>query len=382
MSGPIYLDYCATTPVHPQVRDAVLPLLNEQYGNPSSMHKIGMQANILLTEARSAVAEGLGCSKEEIYFTSGATEADNLALFGVMRQFEPGKAHLVTTEIEHHAILHAAQQLEREGYQVSYLPVDSRGIVDPQDLVKLIRPETKLVSVMMVNNEVGSIQPLQKIGAITSQHGILLHTDAVQGVGLLDLDLAAWHIDLLSLSAHKIYGLKGVGALFIREGVPVLPCIYGGPQEKTIRPGTENLPGIVSLAEAVKVVGSEKQKERKRLSELRSWFIEGLRNRIEGVIINTPLQSSPHVLSVSFPGASAEMMQVRLSRDNIAVSLGSACNSKEVAPSHVLVAMGLSHGQIEGTIRISFGYPTTQEELENFLELIPTIWRRSKFTDD
>lgn len=381
MTDSIYFDYCATTPVHPEVREAVLRTLTEDFGNPSSMHQVGLDAARLLNEARSSVAAGIGCDPAEVYFTSGATEADNLALLGVMRQYAPGEAHLITTAIEHHAVLHTAEALAREGYGVTVLPVDSQGLVDAEDVRRALRPETKLVSVMMVNNEVGSIQPVAAIGAILAERPeVLFHSDAVQGLGFLPVDVRASRMDLLSLSAHKIYGMKGAGALYLRRGAALRPLMHGGPQEGDLRPGTENVPGIVGLGAAVDLVGRHKAKERARLAALRTAFIADLREAIPGVRVNGPESPSPHVLSVSFPGAVAEMMLLHLKGAGVAVSLGSACTSKDLEPSHVLSAMGLPREQIEGTLRLSFGYPTTRDELSRVSRLLPEIWRRSKLS--
>ena len=231
MSSRIYLDYCATTPVHPSVRDAMLRALDVDFGNPSSMHWAGQDSRRLMDQARMDVARGIGCRPAEIIFTSGATEADNLALFGTLRRFPPNEAHLITSAIEHHAILHAAQHLEQEGYSVTYLPVDEHGLVNADDVRRAIRPETKLISIMYVNNEVGSVQPIAEIGRIAREHKILFHTDAVQAIGLFDVNVDDLNVDLLSLSAHKIYGPKGIGALFVRPGIELSPMIFGGPQE-------------------------------------------------------------------------------------------------------------------------------------------------------
>ena len=377
MKDLTYLDYCATTPVNAEVIEAMVDSLANKFGNPSSMHQAGMDAKFLIDQARVNVAEAINASPEDIVFTSGATEADNLALFGVMRQYAPGDAHLVTSSIEHHAVLYAAQQLEAEGYDVTILPVDSDGIVNPDLIERATKPHTKLVSIMSVNNEVGSQQNIEAIGKITASKNILFHTDAVQSIGLFDIDITSMNIDLLSLSAHKIYGPKGVGALYIREGVTLKTIIYGGPQESGVRPGTENVPGIVGLGAAVRLVQNKKVQENQRLSSLRSWFINNLQEKMPGVIINGSGQGSPHILSVSFPNAVAEMMQLHLHMHGIAVSLGSACTSKIIEPSHVLLAMGLPLAQIEGTIRFSFGYPTTIEELEPVLDLLPDVWERS-----
>lgn len=377
MTGLVYLDYCATTPVDPEVKQGILKTLDTHYGNPSSMHRAGMEAKQLLDQARSSVARGIGCLPEEIYFTSGATEADNLALFGIMRQYDPGDAHLITSAVEHHAVLHAAHQLKREGYAISVLPIDSTGRVDPQDVASSIQNNTRLVSVMQVNNEIGSIQNIPEISSITTKNGVLLHTDAVQAIGLLDVDVNKLNVDLLSLSAHKIYGPKGIGALYVRKNTDVKPIMYGGPQESTLRPGTENIPGIVGLGEAIRLTSEKKDEEFKRLSSLRSWFIEKIKEAIPDVQVNGGANISPHILSISFPDAVAEMMQFHLHSHGVAVSLGSACTSKDIEPSHVLQAIGVSLVQIEGTLRISFGYPTTQAELKKVVELLPDIWQRS-----
>ena len=377
----IYLDYCATTPVHPDVREAVYRMLDTVYGNPSSMHLVGMAAAQHLRQARAAVASGIGCDPDEVYFTSGATEADNLALVGILHQYPPDKAHLITTAIEHHAVLHAAENLAAEGYGVTFLPVDADGRVDPEAVRQALRPETKLVSVMMVNNEVGSLQDLAAIGAVVAEHeGALFHSDAVQGLGLLPMDVVRDQIDLLSLSAHKIYGPKGIGALFVRQGVQVQPILAGGPQEGQLRAGTENMSGIAGLGAAVTLVQAHKAEEIKRLRGLRTWFIEELQSAIPGLTVNGAETGSPHVLSLSFPDAVAEMMLLRLSRDGIAVSLGSACTSKEIEPSHVLTAMGLTRAQIEGTLRLSFGFPTTRASLSRVLQVLPEVWRRSRIS--
>jgi len=381
MKRQIYLDYCATTPVHSIVREAMIPTLGENYGNPSSLHWAGRAAAELLDKARSEVAEALGCKPEEICFTSGATEADNLALLGILRKYDPGKAHLITTSIEHHAVLHAAQQLQREGYSVTYLPVDSQGRVDPNDVRNSITPNTVLISVMMVNNEVGSIQPLADISEIARQRGILFHSDAVQGIGLLDVDVDMLGVDLLSISAHKIYGPKGVGALFIRKGVKVMPITYGGSQEQGLRAGTENVPGIVGIGAAARLACEHKSAERLRMLELRQRLIEGLQECIPGVIINGPVDVfAPHILSVSFPSTDAEMALIRLNGEGIAVSMGSACTSTDIEPSHVLMAMGLPREQVGGTLRISLGLPTTLEDIDYFLDIIPAIIDRSSVT--
>jgi cysteine desulfurase len=377
MSSRIYLDYCATTPVHPSVRDAMLHALDTDFGNPSSMHWAGTDAKRRIDESRMDIAHGIGCRAAEIIFTSGATEADNLALFGTLHRFPSDEAHLITSAIEHHAILHAAQQLEQEGYSVTYLPVDGNSLVDPDDVRRAIRPETKLVSIMYVNNEVGSIQPIVEIGRIAQGHGVRFHTDAVQAIGTFDVDVDELNVDLLSLSGHKIYGPKGIGALYVRSGIEVAPMILGGPQERSVRAGTENVPGIVGLGAALHLVREHRMEERTRLSELRKCLIDGLRDVGPTVIVNGSEEAvAPHILSISFIGMDAEMLLIRLNAEGVAVSLGSACNSKSIEPSHVLTAMKLPQEQIESTLRISLGLPTTRDEIDRLLQAITRVLPR------
>jgi cysteine desulfurase len=378
MSHRIYLDYCATTPVHSSVRDAMLHALETNFGNPSSLHWAGKDSKQLVDQARMDVAEGIGCTPAEITFTSGATEADNFALFGTMRQFSPDEAHLITSAIEHHAILHAAQRLEREGYSVTYLPVDGSGCIDPADLRRAIRPETKLISVMYVNNEVGSVQPVAEMGRIARERGILFHTDAVQAVGLFDVNVDNLNVDLLSLSAHKMYGPKGVGGLYVRAGVDLVPMLVGGPQEHLLRAGTENVPGIAGLGAAMNLVRQHRAQERIRIRELREYLLAGLQSLGSVVIVNgSETASAPHILSVSFTGVDAEMLLIRLNREGIAVSLGSACNSKSIEPSHVLSAMKIPPERIESTLRISLGMPSTRAELDQLLEAVARVLPRA-----
>jgi cysteine desulfurase len=378
MENPVYLDYAATTPVHPLVRSVMIETLESGFGNPSSMHRVGREATGIVLQARNQVAQALRCSPGEIYFTSGATEADNLALSGILRPRQPERTHLITSAIEHHAILHTARQFEQEGYQVTYLPVDSQGLVDPADVRAAIRPETVIISIMLVNNEMGAIQPVAEIEKIAHENSILIHTDAVQGMALLQRMEEDLNVDLLSLSAHKIYGPKGVGALYVKEGTPFSPLMFGGPQEGGFRPGTENVPGIAGLGKAMELVKERGALEYQRISQLRQTFIQRLRQVIPDIRVNGPTdRCSPFILSVSFPGADGEMMLFLLDSEGIAVSLGSACNSQSIEPSHVLSAMGLSREQVESSLRISFGFPTTEAEIEKFLERITHIYQRA-----
>ena len=377
MNSRIYLDYCATNPIHPSVRNAMLRALDADFGNPSSMHWAGKDSKQLMTQARMDVAAGIGCHPDEIIFTSGATEADNLALFGILRLFPPNNAHLITSSIEHHAILHTAAHLEREGYSVTYLPVDKNGLVNSEDVRRAIRPETKLISIMYVNNEVGSVQPIAEIGRIARENNIKFHTDAVQAIGLFDVNVNDLNLDMLSLSAHKIYGPKGIGALYLRSGIELTPMILGGPQEQSLRAGTENVPGIVGLGAAMNLVRQHRADERARLMGLRKYLVNGLLAIGSVVIVNgLEEKTASHILSISFVGADAEMMLIRLNAEGFAVSLGSACNSKTIEPSHVLTEMKLSQEQIGSTLRISLGMPTTQEELNLFLKAVALVLPR------
>jgi len=377
MNSRIYLDYCATTPVHSSVREKMSRALDADFGNPSSMHWAGKDSKQLMTQARVDVAEGIGCRPAEITFTSGATEADNLALFGTLRLYPPEKAHFITSAIEHHAILHTAAHLEREGYSVTYLPVDENGLVNSEDVRRAIRPETKLISIMYVNNEVGSIQPIAEIGRIAREYNVWFHTDAVQAIGLFNVNVDNLNVDMLSLSAHKIYGPKGIGALYVRSGLELTPMVVGGPQENSLRAGTENVPGIVGLGAAMKLVRQHRADERARLLGLRKYLVNGLQAIGPAVIVNGLEEKiATHILSISVVGVDAEMMLIRLNGEGIAVSLGSACNSKTIEPSHVLTAMKLPQEQIESTLRISLGMPTTQQELDLFLKAVARVLPR------
>lgn len=374
MAERAYFDYCATTPLHPQVLETVLACLKTHFGNPSSLHAEGRRAEKLLNHAREQVARSLGAAPDEIIFTSGATEANNLALQGVMARSGPEKNHLITSAIEHHATLHTAEALEREGYKLTILPVDPNGYVDPESVRDGLRPETALISIMYVNNETGALQPIDEITSIAAQHGVPLHTDAVQAVGLFPINVKASGIDLLSLSAHKIYGPKGAGVLYIRGGMELSPLLYGGSQEGGQRAGTENVAGIAGLGAAMQLVQSKRVEEAARLQKLRELLVDRINAAIPGAIVNgVPERTAPHVISVSFPRADAEMMLFRLDQEGFAASMGSACNAESVEPSHVLQAMGLPMDDIQGTLRISIGYPTTGDEIDRLIDVLPGI---------
>jgi cysteine desulfurase len=378
MPTDLYLDYCATTPLHPQVLKAVQVGLEMEFGNPSSMHLYGRKARQLVEEARELVASGIGASPEEVIVTSGATESNNLALIGTLRQLSPKKTHLITTAIEHHAILHCAEALERDGYQLTILPVDSNGRVSPEDLRESIQPKTALISIMLVNNEIGTLQELQPLTRIAHEHGILFHTDAVQALPCLNVDVESLGVDLLSLSGHKIYGPKGIGALYLRDGTELEPLYFGGSQERKLRPGTENVPGILGLGAAMSLRSVNLASRYDHLQQLRKKLIRGLKDLNPGCTINGSLdQVSPHVISVSFQGVDGELLLFHLSQQGVAVSLGSACTAENLEPSHVLTAIGLPLEQISSTVRISLGEPTTSQEIERFLHILPSALEKS-----
>ena len=374
MPESIYLDYCATTPLHPQVREAMAEPLNLGFGNPSSLHAEGRKAAAILKSARHTVADGIGADPSEIVFTSGATEANNLALCGALLVQPQGRRHMMTSALEHHAVLHAAAALQAEGCQLTIRPVKRDGRVDPAELRRALQPETSIVSIMLVNNEMGAIQPIEELVGVTHEHGALFHTDAVQALGTLPIVVGELGVDLLSLSGHKIYGPKGIGALYIRSGIELKPLFFGGPQEGQRRAGTENVPGIIGLAAAVRVVNQHKQAEFTRLAELRADFITRLQERCPGVIVHGGREhQAAHIISVAFPGADAELLLFHLDQAGICASMGSACNAEAIEPSHVLLALGLEEGLIESTIRFSIGLWTTPDELKRVLKVLPEI---------
>ena len=371
----MYFDYCATTPVSEEVIAAMQPFWRIDYGNPSSLHQYGRIAAESMEHARVQVAASIGAKAHQIIFTSGATEANNLALLGILQPWQQEGAHLITSSIEHHSVLHTAQFLEKMGCEVTYLPVNKAGLISPESVEQAIRANTRLISIMLVNNELGTVQPVAAIGKIAHQHGIPFHSDAVQGIGLLDVDSERMGIDLVSLSAHKIYGPKGAGALMVRTDIAISNIFHGGSQEQYLRPGTENVPAIIGFGKACELVSMNKEHDRNVISGLRKQLVENLRKRIAGLRVNGAQGTDlcPHVLSLTFPDCVAEMMQIRLSKQDVALSLGSACNSKEIMPSHVLLAIGLSREEADATIRISLGRETTQEEVARLSEILPDV---------
>ena len=373
----IYLDHNATTPVHPEVLEAMLPYYMDKFGNPSSIHGFGREAKVALEEAREKVAQLLGVSSSEIFFTSGGTESDNLAVKGIAFANRDKGRHVVTSKIEHHAILESCKFLEKEGFAVTYLPVDSKGVVGPEDLRKALRDDTTLVSIMYVNNEVGSIQPLEDISRIVKDKGIYLHTDAVQALGKIPLDVPKLNVDMLSMSGHKIYGPKGVGAAYIRKGVRITPWSHGGHHERSRRAGTENIPGIVGFAKAVELAYRELDDQNRHLKNLTETFYRKLVETVPDVILNGDLNHrAVNTLNLSFKGVEGESVILSLDLKGVAVASGSACTSGTLEPSHVLSAMGIAPEIAQGAIRFSFGRDNTMEDVEYVTGIIPEIVNR------
>ena len=370
----IYLDHAATTPTDPEVVEAMLPYLSDVFGNPSSIHSFGQEAKAAVEEARDKVAALIGARGEEIVFTGGGTEADNFAIKGTAYANEGKGNHIITTSIEHHAVMETCKFLQGRGFEVTYLPVDGYGLVDPQDVKKVITDKTILISVMHANNEVGTIEPIAEIGEIAREAGIYFHTDAVQAVGHIPVKVDELGVDLLAMSAHKFYGPKGVGALYIRKGTKLISFMHGGEQERRRRAGTENVPAIVGLGKTAEIAQREMDAEAKRLISLRDKLIKGLMGRIEHSCLNGhPTQRLPNNVNVSIEFVEGESMLLNLDLEGIAASTGSACSSSSLEPSYVLLAMGLSHELGHGSLRFSLGRETTEEDIARVLEISPRI---------
>jgi cysteine desulfurase len=367
MNRKVYLDHNASTPVHPEVVSAMLPYFSEHFGNPSSVHGFGREAREGLETAREQVAHFLRVGKEEIVFTSGGTESDNMAIKGVA--MGRGRGHLITSKIEHHAVLRAVQNLETLGFEATYLDVDGDGLVDPEAVRRAIRPETILISIMHANSEIGTIQPAREIGAIAHEYGIPFHMDAVQTFGKAPIDLDAFNIDMLSFSAHKIYGPKGVAGLYIRKGTKMVSVQHGGEHERRRRAGTENVAGIVGLGRAVEIRGRDMAAEALRLTAVRDRLWEGIRGRVPDVRLNGhPTRRLPGTCSICFRHVESESIVLGLDLKGIGVSAGSACTSGNVEPSYVLVAMGVPVEWSMGAVRHSLGGSTTAEDIDYVVE--------------
>jgi cysteine desulfurase len=370
----IYFDYAATTPTHPEVVKAMLPYFNEIYGNPSSIHAYGLEAKGAMEEARAKVAKLINSGSESIYFCSGGTEADNFALKCVASANEAKGNHIITSSIEHHAIMETCKYLAKKGFKITYLPVDKFGMVDPSDVQKSITDKTILISVMHANNEVGTVQPIAEIGKIAKKAGIYFHTDAVQTAGHIPIDVKELGVDLLSMSSHKLYGPKGVGAIYIKKGTKIIPFIHGGEQESRKRAGTENVPGIVGFGKAAELAMEDMHKEAQRLIPLRDKLINGLLGKIDHSHLNGhPLHRLPNNVNISFEFVEGESMLLNLDFEGICASTGSACSSASLEPSHVLLSMGLNHEQAHGSLRFSLGRLTTEEDIDSVLNVFPPI---------
>ncbi len=370
----VYADNAATTKLSPAVLEAMMPYLTEEYCNPSSLYRFGNHAKRAIEQARKEVADVLGAEPFEILFTGGGTEADNWVK-EIMRSLKArGKNHFITSAVEHHALLHSAQRLQKEGFEVTFIPVDREGQIDPEQVRAAIRPETGLVSIMFANNEIGTIYPIQEIGAICRQAGVLFHTDAVQAAGHLPINVKEMNIDLLSLSAHKFHGPKGVGAFYCRRGIPLPSLIDGGAQERGKRAGTENVAGIVGLGAALRLANEEMSETSARVSAMRDRLIDGILQTVPMCRLNGPRHNRlPGNCNISFLGIEGESLLLRLDLAGIAASSGSACASSSLDPSHVLLAIGLPHEVAHGSVRLSLSDYNTEEDVDYILEKLPEI---------
>jgi len=370
----LYLDNAATTPTDPRVLQAMLPCFTEVYGNPSSLHAFGQTAKHLVEEARKTVASFIEASPEEIIFTSGGTEGNNTVIEGIAHARREKGNHIITSKTEHHSILEACHFLEKEGFEVTLIPVNEYGLVDPDDIRKAITGKTILISIMHANNEIGTIQPLTEISKIARENGIYFHTDAVQTFGHFPISVNELQIDLLSASAHKLYGPKGIGILYVRKGTRIEPILRGGDQEKRRRASTHNVPGIVGLGKAVELAKEEIVNEIEKLTVLRNMLIDGILTKIEHSRLNGhPLQRLPNNVNVSFSYVDGESMLLKLDMEGIACSTGSACTSSNLEPSHVLSAIGLPLELAHGSLRFSLGRQTTEDNIRYVLEVLPGI---------
>ena len=373
----VYLDHNATTPVHPEVFEAMKPFFQNQFGNSSSIHWAGREVRKYVEEAREKVAELLHASPAEIIFTGCGTESDNMAIKGVAYSWREKGNHIITTQVEHHAVLHTCQFMEKMGYEVTYLPVDNYGLIDLELLRRSIRPQTILVSIMFANNETGTIFPIKEIGEITRAKGVIFHTDAVQAVGKIPIDLQHLPVDILSLSGHKLNAPKGIGAQFIRRGLKLSPLIHGGGQEYGLRAGTENVPYIVGLGKACEIARRDFNQRINHLQNLRDRLEQGIKARIPQVVLNGhPTQRLPNTLNMSFLDVEGESLLLNLDLEGIAVSSGSACTSGSVEPSHVLLAMGIPPEIAQSAIRFSLGWSNTEAEIDYVLEVLPRLVQR------
>ena len=373
----VYADNAATTKVSKPVLDVMMPYFTEEYGNASSIYALGRSAKKALETARETVAKAIGAETSEIYFTSCGSESDNWAIRSVCERLAAkGKKHIVTSVFEHHAVLHTCQALEKLGFEVTYLPVYENGIVKTKDVKNAIREDTALVTIMYANNEIGTIQPVEEIAAVCREKGVLFHTDAVQAMGHVKIDVHALGIDMLSLSGHKIHAQKGIGALYVRKGIPVTNLIFGGAQERNRRAGTENLPAIAGFAKAMEIASTDIEKRAEKTAKQRDRLIEGIlklpRTRLNG----DPVKRLPGTVNISIEGVEGESLLLMLDLNGICASSGSACTSGSLDPSHVLLALGLKHEVAHGSLRLSIGDETTDEDIDYILEVVPKVVKR------
>ncbi len=377
MDKLIYMDNAATTPVKKEVLETMLPYFSEKYGNPSSIYSLGTQSKVAVEEAREKVAKTIGAKPREIFFTAGGSEADNWAIKGIAYANRKKGNHIITSKIEHHGVLNTCEYLKKQGFKVTYLDVDEYGIVDLEQLKKSITEETILISIMYANNEIGTIQPIKEIGQIAKEKGIYFHTDAVQAIGNVIIDVDELNIDMLSMAAHKFYGPKGIGALYIRQGVKIDPLISGGGQERNRRAGTENVPGIVGMGKAIELAYKNINEKNKKLISLRKRLIKGIFDNIDHVRLNGhPTQRLPGNVNISFEFIEGESLLLSLDMEGIAASSGSACTSGTLDPSHVLLAIGLPHEIAHGSLRLSLGEFNTEEEVDYVVEKLVDIVAR------
>ena len=373
-----YMDYSATTYVKPEVLDAMMPFFTEKFGNPSSFYGISRETKMAVDNARAQVAKAINCDPNEVYFTGGGSEADNWAIKGIATAHMKKGNHIITTKIEHHAVLHTCEFLEKFGFEVTYLDVNEEGFIDLKQLESAITDKTILVSIMFANNEIVTIQPIKEIGAICREKKVLFHTDAVQAIGSVPVDVKEMNIDLLSLAGHKLYGPKGIGALYIRKGVRIDNLIHGGGQERGRRAGTENIPGVVGLGKAIEIATENIEENRARLTVLRDKLIDGVLERIPYARLNGPRGDKrlPGNSNISFEFIEGESILLSLDFEGICASSGSACTSGSLDPSHVLLAIGLPHEKAHGSLRTTLGAASTEEDVEKLLNELPPIIER------
>lgn len=375
----IYLDHAATTPVKQEVLDAMMPYFTQNFGNPSSIYQVAQINKKAIDDAREKIAKYLGANTNEIFFTNGGTEADNWAIKGIVEANKNKGNHIITSKVEHHAVLHTCEYLEKQGYEVTYLNVDETGAIDLEELKAAIKDTTILISIMYANNEIGTIMPIKEIGQVAKEHGIAFHTDAVQAIGQIEINVKEENIDALSLSAHKIYGPKGIGALYIRRGLKIGTLIHGGAQERGRRAGTENVPGIVGLAKAMELAYTDFEAKNERIKTLRDKLINGILESVPYSKLNgDAVNRLANNVNIGFEFVEGESLLLLLDMHGVAASSGSACTSGSLDPSHVLLALGLPHEKAHGSLRLTLGESTTEEEIDYVLEKLPAVVGRMR----